>query len=65
MTQTQKILGHLKTGRSVMPLMALQRWGCFRLAARIKDLKREGHRIETHRVERAGKHYAAYLLDRA
>lgn len=65
MTQTAKILKHLQRGRSVTPLMALERWGCFRLAARIRDLKRDGHRIETHRVERGGKSFAAYMLDRA
>ena len=64
-TQRDRILKHLRTGKSVNPLMALDRWGCFRLAARILELKEAGYRIETHLVKTGSKRYAAYLLDRA
>ena len=46
-TQTQKIRAALESGESITPLDALQKFGCMRLAARIKDLRVEGLPIET------------------
>lgn len=45
------ILLHLKDGRSITPLEALDKFGCFRLGARIFELKEEGHPIEREMVE--------------
>lgn len=47
LTQCEQILAHLKTGRSITALDALNEYGCFRLAARINDLKHDGHVIES------------------
>ena len=44
-SQPEQILGHLKAGRSLTALEALDLYGCFRLAARIKELKEAGWRI--------------------
>jgi hypothetical protein len=63
MTQCDEILKHLKTGRSITPLVALDRWGCFRLAARIRELKDAGYRIQTHAIRIGEKRVASYLLD--
>ena len=52
MTQTQRILIYLKTGKSLTPLEALNKFGCFRLAARIADLRRDGHTIWTNYVQK-------------
>jgi hypothetical protein len=49
-TQTDQILAHLKNGGTLTPLEALDKFGCFRLGARIWDLKREGHDIQTEFV---------------
>jgi hypothetical protein len=40
-TQTQNtlILAHLKNGMSINPIQALKLFGCFRLGARIYELK--------------------------
>ena len=65
MTQSHLILKHLKKRKSITPLEALSRFGCFRLGARIYDLKRDGHVIETRMVERRGKRFAEYRLVRA
>lgn len=65
MNQSDRILKHLSTGRSITPLSALNRWGCFRLAPRIRELREAGYRIETHIIKRGGKRYAGYMLDRA
>tara|TARA_R110000824_G_scaffold64288_6_gene168105 strand:+ start:1572 stop:1826 length:255 start_codon:yes stop_codon:yes gene_type:complete len=42
--------------------VALQVAGCFRLAARIKDLRDEGHNIVTETVRDNGKRYAGYYI---
>ncbi len=61
MSQTEKILSHLKR-RPLTPLQALEHYGCFRLAARISDLRNKGHRITTEIIERNGKRIARYRL---
>ena len=62
MTQNKEILQHLKTGSPLNPLQALNRFGCFRLSARIKDLRDEGHSIESKRVTVGGKTFAQYRI---
>ncbi len=47
MTQNQKLLNHLKAGRAIDPLMAQQKFGVMRLAARILDLRQMGHNIQS------------------
>ena len=64
MTQTQRILIYLKTGKSLTPLEALQKFGCLRLAARIADLRRDGHIIWTNYVQKDKKIFAAYKLSK-
>ena len=44
-SQNQLILAHLQAGHSISPLEAMQEYGSFRLAARISDLKNQGHAI--------------------
>lgn len=62
MSQTDAIKAHLQTGAAITPLEALDKYGCFRLAARIDELRREGLEIETVTQTRNGKRYAAYQL---
>lgn len=62
-SQCEDILRHLQSGRSLSPLEALERYGSFRLGARIHELKKRGHRIETIMAERNGKRYAEYRLE--
>ena len=62
-SQTQKILKHLKTGQSLTPIRALNWYGIMRLAARIIELREAGYNIETQMlVTRDGKRYATYRL---
>jgi hypothetical protein len=49
-TQNSAILAHLKRGSPLTPLEALRLYGCARLAARVCDLKAEGHDIKTEMV---------------
>jgi hypothetical protein len=62
MSQNDQIRAALILGRSLTPLDALQDYGCFRLAARIADLRREGMDIECQTETRNGKRYARYAL---
>jgi hypothetical protein len=60
-TQAKVILDHLLSGRPLTALDALNEYGCFRLAARIHELRKE-HEIEEVMVERNGKRYASYFI---
>ena len=62
MTQCEQILEHLQGG-PITPITALNMYGCFRLAARINDLRAEGHKIKTETGTRNGKRYAIYFLE--
>lgn len=61
-SQAKQILELLKRGESISPLEALQKFNCMRLGARIKDLRDEGHKIQTLDEKRNGKRYARYKL---
>jgi hypothetical protein len=60
--QTDQIRTALLAGRELTPLDALEEFGCFRLAARIKDLRQEGLDIETVSETRNGKKFAKYRV---
>ena len=63
MAQTVDILKYLIEGNSITPLEALQKFGCFRLGARIWDLKKLGFLIDSKLVTtQSGKHIAQYKL---
>ena len=62
MSQNNLILDHLVRGHRITPLDALNMFGCFRLGARINDLKKEGHNIKTTIIHENKKHYASYKL---
>lgn len=64
MSQTDQIRAALIFGRSLTPLDALNEFGCFRLAARVADLRREGLDIECKTETTNGKRYARYQLRR-
>jgi len=61
--QTSSILKSLEKGQKITPLNALEKFGCFRLSARINDLRNEGHHIVTKIVKKDGKRFAQYSLN--
>jgi hypothetical protein len=68
-SQKEKIAARLKNGLSITPLEALSLYGCFRLASRISELKKEGLDIVCNIVERVNedgerKQFAEYHLRR-
>lgn len=61
-SQIQQILKWLESGRKLTPIDALNRFGCFRLSARIDQLRNEGHHIVTQTIKKDGKRFAQYSL---
>jgi hypothetical protein len=62
MTQNQQIKSYLEKGKSITPIDALNKFGCFRLASRINELRKDGLNIATKIVTKDGKTYASYRL---
>lgn len=48
-SQKAAILAHLRKYGSIEPLTALSEYGCYRLGARIADLRSEGYNIGTEK----------------
>lgn len=66
MTQNQAILAHFRRNKTLTPLEALKLFGCLRLAARVHDLRTEGHNVAVTRWKtHAGKTVALYWLSYA
>jgi hypothetical protein len=63
-SQNALIKGWLMNGRSLTTLEALNMFGCFRLAARIENLRTQGMDIHTEIVEINDKRVARYSLFR-
>jgi hypothetical protein len=62
-TQLARIRRALEAGERITPMDALRRWGCFRLGARVYDLRCEGFDILTSMVDRGdGTQFAEYRL---
>lgn len=61
-SQSKLILAYLMTGETLTPIEALNMFGCFRLGARIYDLKAKGHNIETKTIVSGKKRFAKYSL---
>lgn len=67
-SQTRRILEYLQEGKSITPLDALNMFGCFRLSARIKDLRNDEFDIRTSMETKempdgSTKRYARYWLN--
>lgn len=64
-SQNEEILAWLQKGNKIDPLLALEKFGCFRLGGRIYELKQAGNRIVTEMVTKNGKRYASYSLEKS
>ena len=62
MSQKTQVLAHLKEGKTITPLEALNLYGSMRLSAIIYDLKKEGVGIAVRTVSKNGKSFAEYRL---
>jgi hypothetical protein len=61
-SQNERILNYLQKGKSLTPITALTKFGCFRLAARISDLRKQGHTIHTDTITKNKKTFASYKM---
>ena len=61
-SQAKQIRKALESGATLSAIDALNKFGCFRLAARIHDLKAEGMDIQVAKEESNGKSFAIYYL---
>jgi hypothetical protein len=61
MSQSAWILHEMRS-RPITPMDALIGCGCFRLAARIQELREDGHTIITEKAVNNGKQFASYKL---
>jgi hypothetical protein len=50
-TQQDRIINYLNDYCTITPLQAMRDLGCYRLSARIFDLKENGYNIDTKMVE--------------
>lgn len=67
MSQNKMILKYLQTHkRGLTPIDALEKFGCFRLSARIADLKEMGYDIRTDMEDNKnnrGRHARYFLME--
>jgi len=62
-SQNKLILAHLKKGLGLTPLGAFNYFGSLRLAARISNLREQGHNIKTEQyITGNNKRVARYTL---
>lgn len=61
MSQESQILNHMRRYGSITPITALEKFGCFRLAARIEEIRRV-HEVSTELVRVGSKRVAKYRL---
>lgn len=62
-SQCKRILAYMQEGNAITPIEALNLFGCFRLGARISDIKKLGYQIVTEMVSVGdGKRVARYHL---
>jgi len=64
MSQKSDILEHLQKGNTLTHLECENLFNCSRIAARIDDLKKEGHAVKSRMIRtRTGKYVAQYFYD--
>ena len=68
MTQCDRVLNHLQKHKNgITQATAIERFGCYRLSARISDLREMGYEIDTIRETKKNRYgvpcsYARYVL---
>lgn len=65
MSQSKQIKHYLEGGNKITPLEALDKFGCFRLAAIVHKLKEQGLKIKTTMIKEGQKTFAEYSIDKS
>jgi len=60
--QAVEILNHMRAGNSITPIDALSLFGCQRLAARIYDIKKQGWKIVSKKVNVNNAIFSSYSI---
>jgi hypothetical protein len=60
--QSLMIMKYLATGKPITALQALNKFGCFRLAARIHEMRSEGLAINEKTINKNGKRFSQYQI---
>lgn len=60
MSQEERIKNHLIMWHTLTAIEALNLFGCFRLSARIYDLRQSGFEVESETIDMNGKRIARY-----
>lgn len=63
LSQNEKILRWLQKGNSITQKTAVNMFACYRLSARIANLKAQGYKITTEMETKNGSTYARYRLE--
>jgi len=50
MTQEERVINYLKDNSSINSIQALNELGIFRLASRVSNLKKQGHKITSRMI---------------
>ena len=61
-TIAEKLLALLERGHSITSAQAMDKWGTMRIAARVRDLRKEGHGIISIPVRLNGKNLVRYRM---
>lgn len=62
LSKLQLIFAHLRKGRSITPLSAWEKYGCYRLSSVINRLRKKGHEITTTMKKQGENNFAVYRL---
>ena len=60
-SQNKRIIKYLQKGKKLTAIDALNKFGCFRLASRINDIKND-YEIKKEWIEKDGKRFVSYSL---
>ena len=63
-SQNRKILAHLMQGKGISAMLAVKMFNCYRLSARVNDLRNLGNNIKTEMVTHNKKRFALYTLEK-
>lgn len=65
-SQCAQILAYMQKGNKITSLLALQKFGCMRLASRIHDLRDKGHDIKSEKIQvlPSGKYVTEYSINK-
>lgn len=61
-SQNARILAYMRQGRPINGLLALRLYGCFRLAARVYELRQQGIKVKQRLIQINGKRVSVYWI---